>query len=169
MSKSLGNDVPINTNAEDMYGKVMSIPDFAMPGYFRLVTRWTPDKIDEIEARLNSGASHPRDIKMELAREITGNFWGDEQALQAEQAFIRQFQKREIPEEMPEFQLKEGQTVLDILEEANLVKSRSEARRLLSQNGIRLNGEVVSDQTAVFTEGGVLQVGKRHFIKLLKA
>ncbi|MCE5206873.1 MAG: tyrosine--tRNA ligase [Chloroflexi bacterium] len=168
MSKSLGNDVPISTNAEDMFGKVMSIPDFAMPAYFRLVTRWTPVEIDGIEAGLKNEITHPRDVKMQLAREITGNFYGDDLALEAEQAFVRQFQKREMPEEIPEFPLKDNQNILDILENAKLVKSRSEARRLVSQNGIRFNGEVVSDPTMVLQDPGVLQVGKRHFIKLVK-
>ena len=168
MSKSLGNDVPISTNAEDMFGKVMSIPDFAMPAYFRLVTRWTPVEIDGIEAGLKNEITHPRDVKMQLAREITGNFYGDDLALEAEQAFVRQFQKREMPEEIPEFLLKDNQNILDILENAKLVKSRSEARRLVSQNGIRFNGEVVSDPTMILQDPGVLQVGKRHFIKLVK-
>jgi len=169
MSKSLGNDIPINTDAIDMYGKVMSIPDFAMPQYFRLVTRWTPDKIDEIENDLKGERMHPRDVKMKLAREIAGNFWGDDQAVEAEEAFVRQFQKRETPEDMPEYTLKEGQTVVEILEQAQLVKSRSEARRLLSQNGIRFNSEAIADPALVIAEPGILQVGKRHFLRLVKA
>ena len=169
MSKSLGNDVPISTNAEDMYGKVMSIPDMAMPLYFRLVTRWTPDQIDEIEAGLKNETSNPRDVKMKLAKEIAGNFYGDDQALDAEQAFVKQFQKREIPDEMPEYLLTGDQNVLDILENAKLIKSRTEARRLVSQNGIRFNGEIISDPTTVLKDPGILQVGKRHFIKLIKA
>ncbi len=168
MSKSLGNDVPINTNAEDMFGKVMSIPDFAMPSFFRLVTRWTPMEIDAIENQLKADQIHPRDMKMTLAREITGNFYGDEAAVLAETAFVKQFQKKEIPDEMPEFELGSEQNVLDILEKADLIKSRSEGRRLMSQNGVRLNGEALDDPTAVITTEGVLQVGKRHFLRLVK-
>lgn len=168
MSKSLGNDVPISTDAEDMYGKVMSIPDMAMPQFFRLVTRWTPSEIDAIEKEWKSEKVHPRDIKMRLAREITGNFYGDEAAQGAESTFIKQFQKKEIPDEMPEYPLKENQTILDILEEAGLIKSRSEGRRLMSQNGVRLEGEVLNDPTRIIDSEGVLQVGKRHFLRVKK-
>lgn len=168
MSKSLGNDIPINTNAEDMYGKVMSIPDLAMPQYFRLVTRWTPDEIDQIENDWKAGALHPKDVKMKLAREVTGNFYGDKAAQDAESAFIKQFQMKEVPNEMPVYRLSADQSILDILEDTKLVKSRSEGRRLMSQSGIRLDGEVLTDPTEKIEREGVLQVGKRHFIRLMK-
>ena len=168
MSKSLGNDIPINTDAEDMYGKVMSIPDSAMPSFFRMVTRWLPTEIDAIEADLNSGSVHPRDVKMKLAREIASNFYNDQAAIEAEEAFVKQFQKKEVPDEMPDFVLSVGQTILDILTEAKLVKSRSEGRRLITQNGVRLDGTVLEDPTLEITVEGVLQVGKRHFVRLVK-
>jgi tyrosyl-tRNA synthetase len=167
MSKSLGNDIPISTDAQDMYGKVMSIPDMAMPMFFRLVTRWTPSEIDTLEANWKSGKVHPRDVKMKLAREITGNFYGDPASEEAEDIFIKQFQKKEIPDEMPEYHLKENQSVLDILVDAELVKSRSEGRRLIKQKGIRLDGEVLSDPNMLLNDPSVLQVGKRHFLRLV--
>ena len=169
MSKSLGNDIPITTGPEDMYGKVMSIPDFAMPSYFRLVTRWTPAQIDQVERDLKDEKLHPRDVKMMLAREITGSFYNDDRAELAEQAFIRQFQKKEIPEEMPEFILGQEMTLLELLENASLVKSRSDARRLISQNGVRLDGVILNDAHMLMQDAGVLQVGKRQFIRLKKA
>jgi tyrosyl-tRNA synthetase len=169
MSKSLGNDIPISTGAEDMYGKVMSIPDFAMPSFFRMVTRWTPTQIDEIESQLNQAKLHPRDVKMMLAKEITGSFYGDDAAADAEQAFIKQFQKKEIPDDIPDFTLQAGKTLLEVLEEGGLVKSRSEARRLISQNGVRLDGNVLANPKMVLDQEGVLQVGKRQFIRLVKA
>ncbi len=168
MSKSLGNDIPISTDGKDMYGKVMSIPDMAMPSYSRLVTRWTPSQIDAQEQDLKSGKIHPRDAKMNLSKEITGSFYGDQIAEEAEQAFIHQFQKREIPVEMPEFVLGMKQTLLDVLEKAELIKSRSEGRRLISQNGVRLDGEVLTDDRMILDLEGVLQVGKRKFIRLVK-
>lgn len=167
MSKSTGNVVPINTNAEDMYGKVMSIPDFAMGKYFRLVTRWTPEKIAALEADVEAGRVHPRDAKMQLAYEIVSIFYGDDAAAAAQKAFVRIFQKKAVPDEMPEYALQEGQTVLDVLLAAGLVKSRSEGRRLVQQKGVRLDGEPLQDALAAFPGKGVLQVGKRKFTRIV--
>lgn len=167
MSKSTGNVIPINTTAEDMYGKVMSIPDFAMGKYFRLATRWKPEEIAALEADLEAGRVHPRDAKMKLAREITSIFYGDEAARAAQDAFIRVFQKHDVPEDIPEYTLKDGQTVLDVLVDAGLVQSRSEARRLVQQKGVRLDGNVLDNPMAVFPGKGVLQVGKRKFVRVV--
>ncbi len=167
MSKSTGNVIPINTTAEDMYGKVMSIPDFAMGKYFRLVTRWTPTQIAALEAEVEAGRTHPRDAKMQLAREIVSIFYGDEAAAAAEAAFVRVFQKKDLPDEMPEYALQDGQTVLDVLTAAGLVSSRSEARRLVQQKGVRLDGEVLTDARAPFPGKGVLRVGKRKFVRIV--
>jgi len=168
MSKSLGNHIPLNTTAEDMYGKVMSIPDFAMGSYFRLVTRWSSEFIQELEEGMASGNYHPRDIKMKLAREITEIFYGAEAAEEAEQNFVRVFQQREVPEEMPTYQLQPGQTVLEVLVAVGLVGSKSEGRRLIEQQGVRLDGEPISDANQPFPHGGVLQVGKRRFVRVVK-
>src|SRR5512138_1655854 len=108
MSKSTGNIVPIHTSAEDMYGKLMSVPDFAMEKYMRLVTRWTPREIEDRLRRVQNGELHPRDAKMQLAYEIVDIFYGAEQATQAQEAFVRLFQHKESPEDMPEFVLKPG-------------------------------------------------------------
>jgi tyrosyl-tRNA synthetase len=166
MSKSLGNTIPINTRAEDMYGKVMSIPDFAMPPFARLVTRWTPDEIASQEADQAAGRLHPRDAKMKLAREITGCFYGDEAAACAQEAFVRTFQQHEVPAEAPTYQRTAGQTVLDVLVASGLAASRGEGRRLVEQKGVRLDGEVLSEANTAFPHPGVLQVGKRRFLKV---
>jgi tyrosyl-tRNA synthetase len=92
MSKSLGNHIPINTNAADMFGKVMSIPDSAMGTYSRLVTRWTPADIKVMEDGLKDGSLHPRDAKMKLAREVTASFYGEAEADQAQNTFVSMFQ-----------------------------------------------------------------------------
>jgi tyrosyl-tRNA synthetase len=159
--------VPISTTAEDMYGKVMSVPDIAMPLYYRLVTRWTPPEIDQLEKAVASGVMHPRDAKMKLALEVTGMFYSDAAALKAQDEFVRMFQKHDVPSEMPEFGLQDGQSVLDVLMAAQLVSSKSEGRRLLEQKGVKLDGEVLTDASASFPHKGVLQVGKRHFIKVV--
>jgi tyrosyl-tRNA synthetase len=168
MSKSTGNVIPINTTAEDMYGKVMSIPDFAMGTYYRLVTRFTPHQIAEIEQAVANGSLHPRDAKMKLAFEITSIFYGDEAAKEAEQAFIKTFQQKEVPDEIPEYTLQEGQTVLDVLLAAKLAASKSEARRLLEQKGVRLDGETLERGDVLFPRPGILQVGKRRFLRVQK-
>jgi tyrosyl-tRNA synthetase len=167
MSKSLGNHIPINTTPEDMYGKVMSLPDFSMPSFARLVTRWTPEKIASEEAQITGGQLHPRDAKMALAREITGCFYGDPAAERAEEAFRRTFQQHEIPTEIPEFRLDGEQSVLDVLVLSGLAASRSEGRRLIEQKGVRLDGEVLADGQASFPQPGVLQVGKRRFLRIV--
>ncbi|HEY42910.1 MAG TPA: tyrosine--tRNA ligase [Anaerolineae bacterium] len=168
MSKSLGNHIPLNAAPEDMYGKVMSVPDIAMSHFFRLVTRWTPNEIDEIESGLASGGLHPRDVKMRLAREIVEIFHGEEAVEPAEEAFIRVFQEREEPEEMPDFVLTPGKTLVEVMVDSGLVESKSEARRLIEQRGVRLDGIIQDDQDKILDspESQVLRVGKRRFIRL---
>lgn len=166
MSKSMGNIVPINTGADDMYGKLMSIPDVAMGKYMRLVTRWSPHEIEGVENELSEGTAHPRDVKMKLAREIVSIFYGEADAQAAQEAFVKMFRQKEIPDEMPEYQLQSGQTVLDVLLAAKLVSSKSEARRLFDQKGVRLDSETIERGDAPFPHPGVLQVGKRKFVRV---
>ncbi|HMD87635.1 MAG TPA: tyrosine--tRNA ligase [Anaerolineaceae bacterium] len=168
MSKSLGNHIPINTTAEDMYGKVMSVPDVVVPIYSRLVTRWTPSHIEQFEQEIQAGHLHPRDAKMKLAHEITSTFYGEEEAVKAEEAFVRLFQQKDIPEYMPEFVLETGMTVVDVLQSAGLVNTKSEARRLIDQKGVRLDGQVLEEANMIFPHAGVLQVGKRHFVRVVE-
>jgi tyrosyl-tRNA synthetase len=166
MSKSLGNHIPLNTTAEDMYGKVMSVPDSAMPAYFRLVTRWSTQQIEEIENGLRSGSLHPRDAKMKLAREIVEIFYGAEAAKASEEAFVSVFQHGAIPDEIPEYKLQGNPTVLDVLLDGNLVSSKSEGKRMIAQNGVRLDGELLTDANLTFPHPGILQVGKRRFLRV---
>jgi tyrosyl-tRNA synthetase len=167
MSKSLGNHIPIFSTPEDMYGKVMSVPDKAMPMYFRLVTRWTPPEIAELEKGLAGGSLHPRDVKMKLAREIVSIYHSPEEAAHAESEFIRVFQKGDVPEEMPKYHLQPGQTVLDVLVAGGLVASNSDARRMLQQNAVKLEGNILTDPFQAFPGAGVLQVGKRKFLRVV--
>ncbi len=166
MSKSTGNVIPIHTDAEDMYGKVMSLPDFAMPKYFRLVTRWSPREIKALEQEMEEGKLHPRDAKMKLNSEIVSIFYSDQKAQAAEAAFVRLFQQRETPEQMPEYQAPAGATVMDVLTGAGLVSSKSEGRRLLEQKGVRLDGETLERGDVPFPHPGILQVGKRRFVRV---
>jgi tyrosyl-tRNA synthetase len=168
MSKSTGNVVPINTTPEDMYGKVMSLPDFAMPIYFKLVTRYTPAQIAEIEKGLADGSRHPRDTKMELAREIVAIFYGEDQVAAAEEHFKSVFQKHELPEAMEAFVVRGEPALVDFLAEKGLVKSKGEARRLIEQNGLKVGGRTVEDVNArlSFDDEIVVQLGKRKFVKV---
>ncbi len=166
MSKSLGNHIPLNSTPEDMYGKVMSIPDDAMGQYARLVTRWTPPVISDFEVALKSESIHPRDAKMKLAREITAAYYNAQEADAAQEAFVRLFQKGNVPAEMEEFPLQAGQTLLDVLLGSGLVASKSDGRRLIGQNGVRLDGETLQKADEPFPHPGVLQVGKRRFVRV---
>jgi len=166
MSKSTGNIVPINTGAEDMYGKLMSIPDFAMGKYMRLVSRWSPHEIELMEKEVESGKLHPRDAKMKLSSEITSIFYSEAEAQKAQDTFIKTFQQKEIPDEMPELELQSGQTVLDVILAAKMAASKSEARRLFDQKGVRLDGETIERGDVTFPHPGVLQVGKRKFLRV---
>lgn len=167
MSKSLGNDIPITGDPSDMYGKLMSLPDKAMGVFSRLVTRWTPAEIDQFEEDINSGKRHPKEAKMLLAKEIVSIYHGTDQAEKAQENFIRVFQEQGQPAEIDQYQLKEGQTVLDVLVEAGLSESRSQAKRLISQNAVKLDEEKLTDPHQAFPGKGVLQVGKRHFIRII--
>ena len=167
MSKSLGNHIPIMATPEDMYGKVMSVPDIAMGQYMRLVTRWSQSEIDALESGLSRADLHPRDVKMKLAREIVSIYHGEEAAGHAEAAFVRVFQQKDMPDEMPEYQLKAGQTVLQVLLDGKLVATNNEGRRMIEQKGVRLDGETLSDANQPFPHPGVLQVGKRRFVRVV--
>jgi tyrosyl-tRNA synthetase len=166
MSKSLGNHIPLNSDAEDMYGKVMSVPDEAMGSYLRLVTRWTPKEIEALESGVKTGELHPRDAKMKLAGEIVSIFYSPGEAKQAEEAFVRVFQRGDLPEDMPEYKLPAGQSVLEVLLSTRLVSSKTDGRRLIDQKGVRLDGETLNDPNQTFPHPGVLQVGKRRYLRV---
>ena len=166
MSKSTGNIVPINSGAADMYGKLMSVPDFALGKYLRLATRWSPHEIEGLEKAVESGKLHPRDAKMKVAFEITAIFYGEAEAQSAQEAFVKMFQQKEAPDEMPEHSLEADQTILDVILAAKMAASKSEARRLIDQKGVRLDGELLERGDAPFPHPGVLQVGKRKFLRV---
>jgi tyrosyl-tRNA synthetase len=170
MSKSTGNVIAINTTPEDMYGKIMSLPDFAMPVYFRLVTRYTPAQIETIEKELAAGVRHPRDTKMELAREIVAIFHGAEAAAPAEEHFKTIFQKGTLPEDIPTVVVADSPGLVEFLAAQKLAASKGEARRLIEQGGVRVNGQTVSDLLAKleFEAEAVVQVGKRKYLRVTR-
>jgi tyrosyl-tRNA synthetase len=167
MSKSLGNHIPLLATPEDMYGKVMSVPDKAMGQFFRLVTRWTPDEIADLEKGLAEGRYHPRDIKMKLAREIVTIYHSADAAQHAEQYFIRVFQQHDLPEEILELPYQPGMSLLDAMMSGKLVASKSEGRRLCAQNGVKFDGKIIPDIDIPLPGFGVLQVGRRRFLRIV--
>jgi len=169
MSKSTGNYIGISEPPEVMYGKVMSIPDHAMSNYMLLVTRWMPDDIAAVESALKAGQLHPRDAKMKLAREIVSIFYDDQAASEAEAHFRTVFQQGELPPDMPVFAVAQPVNIVDLLAEAGLAPSKSQARRLIQQGGVRLDGEKVSsiESEVVVSDARVLQVGRRQFVRLV--
>ena len=161
MSKSLGNHIPIRSSAADMYGLVMSIPDSAMLRYFELATRMNPAEVAAILA------GHPRDAKMRLAREVTSIFHSAEDAGRAEETFVRIHSRREAAAEARELLLAQPTPVVDAMVESGLAASKSEARRLISQGGVRMDGEVISDPGALLQRSGMLQAGRRKWARVI--
>jgi tyrosyl-tRNA synthetase len=171
MSKSLGNYVGVDEPPEDKYGKTMSIPDGAMRNWFELVTRWTPDRIDSLLGAVARGDTHPMEAKKQLAWEIVSIFDGDEAADRAAAHFERVHQKRKLPKEIETRVLSEEVNIVDLVFDAGFAPSKSQARRLVQQRAVRLDGEVVpSIDVAIAPEGErILQVGKRRFLRVVGA
>ena len=176
MSKSLGNYIGINEPSHEMYGKTMSLPDQLLFRYFELATMLSIEEQRRLKDGLMQGVLHPRDLKMRLAREIVTIYHGKEAALQAEEGFKRIFQQKELPEDIPEFNLTPA--ILDsqglvwlskLMLLAGLVSSTSEARRLIQQGGVKINGEKINDPAynLVPVNGMVIQAGKRKYIRLI--
>jgi len=139
-----------------------------MPAYFRLVTTWPTARVAEMEAALRSGSQHPRDIKMAVAYDITAQFYGQAGANDAQGHFKQVFQNRKLPDEMPEYTIESTLTLVDFIVQVEFAKSKSEARRLIKQNGVKLDGRTITDidMTLAPTTPVVLQVGKRRFVRL---
>ncbi len=175
MSKSLGNYIGIDERPEEMYGKTMSIPDQLMVRYFELVTTVPLHEVREIARGLQSGELHPRDAKMRLAREIVKIYHGEEAAYRAEEEFKRVFQQHDVPGEIPTFKIPEdiweGDMVWlpKLLQRSGICSSTSEARRLVQQGAVRVDGEKFQepDQRIKPVPGMVIKAGKRKFIRIV--
>ena len=171
MSKSLGNYIGITESANDIYGKVLSASDDLMFRYFELLSDLTSDEIKGLQDGIASGELHPKAVKQQLARELTARFYDQETAIKAEENFERVFKQHELPDDMPELEFPadpEGIWLPKLLADAEMVKSNGEARRMIKQNAVSLDGEKVSDDShTVPAEGEVLiKVGKRRFCKV---
>ncbi len=171
MSKSLGNYIGLTEPADQIYGKVMSIADNLMDEYYRLATRIPSSEVDSILGDVRAGKLHPRDAKMRLAREIVALYHGYEAAKQAENNFKQVFQKGEMPSEMQAFQFEGPAGIVTIMVDSGLAPSKSEARRLIKQGGVKINGETVDAidlelEKSNDSEEIIIQVGKRKFARV---
>jgi len=169
MGKSKGNYIGIDEPPEVKYGKTMSIPDSAMRNWFELVTRWEPEPIDELLGAVERGETHPMEAKKKLAWEIVSIFDGDEAADEAAAHFERVHQQRQLPKDMPTLELSGPTNVVDVIHTAGLAPSKSQARRLVQQGAVKLDGEKITSIDFEVTVDGetVLQVGKRRFVQLV--
>ncbi len=168
MSKSLGNYIGITESADDIYGKTLSMSDELMFRYYELLSDLSVSEIDELKQGLEEGRLHPKKVKQQLARELTARFHDEQGAEKAEENFEKIFRKHETPDEIPEFACKVdgGEIWLPkLLAEAGLVKGTGEARRMIKQNAVSLDGGKVNDvDFQVKASGEVLiKVGKRRF------
>jgi len=170
MSKSLNNYIGISEAPDEMFGKLMSISDDLMWRYFELLSFRPMEEIEEFRQQIKEGAN-PRDIKFLLGEEIVARFHSEAEATQARENFIARFQKGAMPDDIPEVELtsEEGQMpIANILKEAGLVSSTSEALRMIKQGAVKIDGERVEDKGLVITKGNkhIYQVGKRRFASI---
>ncbi|MDP2945911.1 MAG: tyrosine--tRNA ligase [bacterium] len=169
MSKSSENYIGIAEKPNVMFGKVMSIPDSLIIKYFRALTMIADSEIDKFEMELRSKKTNPRDIKGMLAFEIVRMYHGEKNAKEADEEFNKVFRKHELPKKIPIAILKKGPyDIIDLLLKLNLVKSKSEARRLVNENAVKINSEIVKDPKIKINiaSGLVVQIGKKRFVKI---
>jgi len=160
MSKSYGNYIGINESAQEIFGKIMSISDEMMFKYYTLLT---DEDLSEVKKL------HPKEAKLRLAENIAGQFHSKDETLKAREEFERVFSNKELPEDMPEFKLGRGpESIIDILTNSGLVSTKNEARRLIAQGGVTFNEEKIDNPDTKIDAGGVIKIGKRRYIKLIK-
>lgn len=172
MSKSYDNYIGISDPPEQIFGRTMSIPDTLIYTYFELATNVSNERLKEIIAALEDSKTNPRDLKRELARTLVAMYYDEAAAIKAQEEFDKIFIKKEIPDEIDEFNIEENKeiNILDLLLLVNFAPSKGEAKRLVQQGGVSIDGEKVSDvhQNIKIKSGMILKVGKRKFLKLTK-
>ncbi len=167
MSKSLGNYIGIDEDPNEMFGKSMSIPDALMMRYYMLVTDVPVAEQERIAAGLADGSVHPRDAKMRLAWEIVNLYHGSAAADAAQAEFVRVFQQGDLPTDMETLTVPAGEVWLpQLLQDAEMASSNSDAKRAIAQGAVRVNGEKVDGETYTFAADDVLQVGKRKYKRI---
>jgi len=175
MSKSLGNYIAVADSPREIFGKCMSISDELMWRYMELVLCRPPQEVEGLRRRASAGDLNPRDLKLEMAEEIVGRIHGKAAAREAREEFVRVFSRREVPEEVPEVTVRgdgDGVRIVDLVVGAGLAPSRNEARRLVEQGAVRVEGRRITDvqERVPLPAGGVLlKVGKRRFARVRPA
>jgi tyrosyl-tRNA synthetase len=171
MSQSLGNYIGVDDPAEDIFGKTMSIPDELMAQWLLLAADAHPDEVAAISSRLADGTAHPGLVKRDLARRLVALYWDDTAAVAAEEAFDLVHRRGEIPDDIPEHPLPPEATISlpSLLRDAGLAASAGEARRLIQQGAVKLDGTRVEslELDRVLLVGAAIQVGKRRFARLV--
>ncbi|WP_176371585.1 tyrosine--tRNA ligase [Desulfosediminicola flagellatus] len=171
MSKSLGNYIGITEPANDIYGKVLSASDDLMFRYYELLSDLSNSEIAELKTGIEKGTLHPKDVKKQLARELTARYHGEEAAAAAEDNFEQVFKKGGLPDDIPEVTITSDEDIWvpQLMLEADLVKSTSDGRRMIKQNAVTIDGEKVTDMKATVAPQGelLLKVGKRRFCKII--
>jgi len=177
MSKSLNNYIGIDEPPREIYGKAMSIPDSLIMPYFELVTDVPDKEVEELRQQLDSQLVNPMLLKKRLAREIVAQFHGATAAQEAEEHFTRVFQKRGVPVEI-RFDTRRTiikataevqKDIIGLLVEADLAKSRSEAKRLIAQGAIEVDGQKLTETHAALKDNSIIKVGKRRFLRIIDA
>ena len=171
MSKSLDNYIGLTEAPKDMYGKVMSITDVLMLKYWEMCSDLPDHEVKSIIEGLKDSTLHPRDAKMKLAYNIVKQYHGEEKAQQAQDEFVKMFQKKEIPDEMPEFAVPSPtMKICDLMVASGTSPSKSEARRLITQNAVKWDNSSITDPNLELSiSNNILQVGKRKFVKVINA
>jgi len=172
MSKSYNNYIGISESPKEIYGKTLSIPDSLIYNYFELATDISNKDLADIRKQLNDENINPRNLKRKLARTLVEMYHSKEAAFEAEDKFDKIFIKKEIPDDIPEFEMKNDSKeigILDLILQVNFAPSKGEARRLITQGGVSLDGEKIEDITTTIKlkKESILRVGKRKFIKII--
>jgi tyrosyl-tRNA synthetase len=173
MSKSYNNYIGISEPAKEIYGKTLSIPDSLIFNYYELATDIPGEELKKIKLQLDNKNVNPRDIKRQLARTLVKMYHSEQAALEAQEEFDRIFIKKEIPDEIPEFKIEENISelgILDLIVKVNCAPSKGEARRLVTQGGVSIDGDKIEDIAAVINlkKESILKVGKRKFVKIIR-
>ena len=169
MSKSYGNDIGLSDSANDMYGKTLSIPDEIILSWYTLAVDVDQNKLKEIEEKLNDPSTNPMNIKRDLARQIVASYFDKEKAIEAENNFNNITVSKGIPEDIQEYKLKEEMLLVNIIYDSGLLPSKSEARRMIKQSAVRIDGDVIHEINLELMPGDtrILKVGKRRFLKII--
>ena len=169
MSKSYGNDIGISDSANDMYGKTLSIPDEVMLSWYTLAADVDDSFLQKIKKELDDNSINPMEVKRELARKIVEIYYNKEKAIAAENYFNNITVSKGLPDEIDEYLLAEEDLLVNIIVDAGLLKSKSEARRMIKQSAVRIDGEIIKDIQHSLIPGKerILKVGKRRFLKVI--